>query len=445
MKKIAMISDHASPLALLGGVDSGGQNVYVAQVARHLAQKGFRVDIFTRRESALQEEIYDYDTNIRVIHVPAGPAQYVPKENIFPYMRDFARYMARFFLREGAYDVMHANFWMSGMVASDLKKIFGIPYVVTFHALGHVRRLHQGENDGFPDCRMACEEQVAMDADRVIAECPQDKTDLIEFYHTDPEKIEVIPCGFDSEEFWPVHKKYARSLLGFDPEEKIILQLGRMVPRKGIDTVISAFAIMSRAQGLDAKLVIVGGDPEDPFGSSEMIRLQNLAKAEGMEKNVIFKGPVQRSQLKHYYSAADMFVTTPWYEPFGITPLEAMACGTSVIGSRVGGIKYTVVDEETGFLVSPKDTAELAGKMALLYRHPLLRISFESNAVQRVQSMFKWETIVDSLAGTYEDVRVHSSPCLGYAKNVMNFVRSGGTRKENSDGTAGLAWRTRGN
>src|SRR5262245_36938192 len=232
MMRVALISEHASPLAWLGGADSGGQNVYVGQVARHLAARGHEVDVFTRRNSARLPDQCECGPGVRVIHVPAGPPSAIRKESLLPFMDEFSRFVCEFCDREGDYDIVHANFFMSALVASDLRRTHGIPYVVTFHALGRVRRLHQGPADEFPDERLEIEDAIVAEADRIIAECPQDMADLIERYGADPGRLTIIPCGFDPEEFWPLDRAEARRLLGWHLNAPILLQLGRMVPRK---------------------------------------------------------------------------------------------------------------------------------------------------------------------------------------------------------------------
>ena len=200
-RRIAILSDHASPLAPPGSVDSGGQNVYVAHLARELALSGCLVDIFTRRDSMIHKQLVQLSENMRVIHVPAGPAHYVPKEKMLPYMDAFARFVTRFARRQDAlYDIVHANFFMSGMVAQHLKLTLGIPFVITFHALGQVRRMAQGEADTFPAARLGIEHALMRDADRIIAECPQDRLDMEQLYGASPNRIDIAPCGFDPQE-----------------------------------------------------------------------------------------------------------------------------------------------------------------------------------------------------------------------------------------------------
>ena len=406
-RRIALISEHASPLSVLGGVDSGGQNVYVGQVAQHLAAIGYDVDIFTRRDGDLLPDIASWVNGVRIVHVPAGPPKFVRKEDLLPHMDEFTRYVMGFFKRQRTpYDLVHANFFMSALVAARVKERLGIPFVVTFHALGRVRRLHQLDADDFPDERFAIEERSIAEADAVIAECPQDEEDLIRHYDADPAKVVIVPGGVDPGDFWPMSKQFARVALGLEPDERIVLQLGRIVPRKGVDTVVRGFARLLRDHGVRARLIIVGGasDEPDPKQTPEIGRLMSIAKEEDVPDSVTFTGREPPERLKLFYSAADAFVTVPWYEPFGITPLEAMACGTPVVGSNVGGIKFTVRDGETGYLVSPRDPDAVAERLAHLYRHPRIRDVLGRKGVLRVHDMFTWQGVAASIAALYERI-----------------------------------------
>jgi len=404
-QRIALISDHASPLAAAGGIDSGGRNVYVAEVDQSLARLGHTVDVFTRRDAADLAPIVSWG-GVRVIHVPAGPPEFVRKEELLPAMQDFGRFVRRFCEKEGGYDIVHANFFMSGVVALELKRALGTPFVMTFHALGLVRRLHQGDEDQFPRERPAIERQLVAEAAGIVAECPQDLDDLVTLYGADPARIAVIPCGFEPKQFWPIARRFARKTLGFDPNEKLVLHLGRLVPRKGADNVIRGLGKLIREHGVSPRLVIVGGnsDVPDPKLTPEIGRLRELADAENVADRVVFTGRRAREILKLYYSAADAFVTTPWYEPFGITPLEAMACGTPVIGANVGGIKHSVVDDETGFLVPPKDPDAVAERLAHLYRSPRVAKRLARNAVRRANAMFTWKTVTRAISTLYRRI-----------------------------------------
>lgn len=417
-KLIAFISEHASPLAVLGGVDSGGQNVYVAETAKQLAKMGFEIDIFTRWENPEVPKIVRWLPGIRVIHVKAGNVTILPKEELLKHMSEFRDDMIDFILKENRpYSLIHAHFFMSALVAADIKKILDIPFIVTFHALGMIRRIFQGPNDAFPPERIDIEKRVAREADYIVAECPQDKADLVEHYNADRNKILIIPCGFSNQEFFPVNKIEARKLLNLHPSDKILLQLGRMVQRKGIDNVIKALACLKR-NGCSCKLVIVGGEcgNGDLDNDPECRRLKKIAREENVLDDIIFTGRKSRKELKYYYSAADVFITTPWYEPFGITPLEAMACGTPVIGSNVGGIKFSVADGETGFLVPPTDPVAVAEKVTLLLQNEELAERMKRNALVRVNKMFTWRNVCVQLSNLYNK--------LGMFKSEYHEVKS---------------------
>ena len=402
-----MISEHASPLAGLGGADSGGQNVYVAQVARHLAAAGHAVDVFTRRDHRDQPPILEWAPGVRIVHVPAGPPVRLRKEDLLPVMGEFTS----FFLhhcrkRRVPYQVIHAHFFMSALVAVDAKRVLGIPVVVMFHALGRVRRIYQGDADGFPEERLAIEERAVAEADRIIAECAQDEEDLIRLYGVEAARITLIPCGFDPEEMGPVSESRARAALGIGPDEKIVLQLGRMVPRKGIETVVRGVARLRHDYGVPARLLVVGGESRDPSPvlTPEIGRLQEIAAEEDVADAVTFVGSRGRRELRNFYCAADVFVTTPWYEPFGITPVEAMACGTPVIGSAVGGIQYTIRDGETGFLIPPQDPRALARRLRDLFQQPRLLRDMGRNAIRRANSLFTWKRVAAMIGELYHEV-----------------------------------------
>ncbi len=405
-KKIAFISEHASPLATLGGVDSGGQNVYVGELAKHLAQLGYDVDIFTRCDNEKLPAIVLWFRNVRIIHIKAGPQHFVEKERLLAFMSEFTENVEKFMTSENiSYDLIHANFFMSALVAADLKQKLGIPFVVTFHALGAIRKIHQKDNDQFPAERQTIEKRVVDEADNILAECPQDREDLINHYRADSAKISIIPCGFSEQEFHPMDRQLARMVLNIETKDFVILQLGRMVKRKGVDNVIRALSRI-RKTSLPVHLIIVGGEKDevDFENNPEFARLARIAEDEGVREHITFAGRKKRDILKYYYAAADIFVTTPWYEPFGITPLEAMACGTPVIGSNVGGIKYSVEDGKTGALVPPEDPDALAGKLFELLQDQHRLEKMRHNAIRRVQFHFTWAKVADRVRALYDRI-----------------------------------------
>ena len=301
--RVAMISEHASPLASLGSADAGGQNVYVDKLAGALAARGATVDVFTRRESPRQPAMVHLGHGVRLFHVNAGPAEFVPKEKMLPLMPAFEE-SVRLLIERGRYDVIHANFFMSALVAAGLKRTTGIPFVVTFHALGLVRQRHQGSDDGFPSQRPAIEREVIAAADAIFAECPQDFDDLVELYGAEPARIAIAGCGVDLSEFHPIPKGEARAVAGWHDSALTILQLGRTVPRKGIETVIRALAPLRAEHGIEARLAVVGGDSPTPdfVQTPELQRLADIAEICGVAEQVDFLGRRRRELLKYLYS-----------------------------------------------------------------------------------------------------------------------------------------------
>ncbi|MGJ9420016.1 glycosyltransferase [Massilia sp. CMS3.1] len=399
---LALISEHASPLAAPGSIE-GGQDVYVANLARELALAGARVDIFTRRDAPAQAQVVQLDDKVRLIHVPAGPAHHLPKEQLLPWMDAFARFVIRFARRlAGPYDIVHANCFMSGMVAQQLKLALGIPYVITFHALGDARRLGQRTADAFAPERTRIEAALMRQADRIMAGCAQDRLDMEQLYGAASSRITIAPRGFAPDEFWPVPRTAARAQLGLDPRRFTVLQLGRLMPRKGVDTVIQGLATLRERHGVDADLLVVGG--ADGSEDLELARLKALACQLGIDGHVRFVGQQPRAALRLWYGAADVLVATPWFEPFGITPVEAMACARPVIGSEVGGIKSTVVDGLTGFLIPSRDPRALAERLALLQADPALGMRMGVEGLVRAWRHYTWRALAQQACAVYADV-----------------------------------------
>ena len=399
--RLAMISEHASPLASLGGEDSGGQNVYVAELARRLGEMGHQVDVFTRRDNELLPAVVPFAEGVRVVSLTAGPARSMSKDELFPYMYEFRDAFYRFAREEtAAYDLVHANFWMSGWVACEAKRDLGLPFAQTFHALGEIKRREQGENDTSPLERRAVEGRILDEVDLVLATCPAEVEELTTLYDADPSRLTVVPCGVDHRTFLPVDRYAAREMLGLS-EKPTVVYVGRLVARKGVDTLVEAFALLPRR--LDARLVIVGGEPG---GSPEAARLAALAEERGISERVFIAGSRPQEDLRHYYGAADVAVSVPHYEPFGMTPLEAMACAKPVVGSRVGGIKTSVAAGETGYLVPPRDPKALAERVLRLLSDPTLKSRLGRAARRRIEEHYTWERVTNLAADAFSEVAV---------------------------------------
>ena len=403
--RLAVISEHASPLAALGGEDSGGQNVYVAELARRLGAMGHRVDVFTRRDDALLPTVVPFERGVRVVSLPAGPAKAVPKDDLFPLMGEFRDAFYQFAKAEPtAYDLVHANFWMSGWVACEAKRDLGLPFAQTFHALGEIKKREQGAADNSPPERRAAEFRILEEADRILATCPAEVEELTSLYDADPTGLTLVPCGVDARKFRPVDRSKARERLGL-PDKPTVVYVGRLVPRKGVDTLVEAFALLPDC--LDARLVIVGGEPGVEI-SPETDRLSALAEKLKIRERVVFTGSRPQEELRRYYGAADVAVTVPHYEPFGMTPLEAMACATPVVGSGVGGIKTSVADGKTGYLVPPKDPEALAGRLLRLLSDENLRDRMGRAARRRIKEHYTWERVARLAAAAFSEVAAGS-------------------------------------
>lgn len=410
--RVAFLSEHASPLALRGGVDAGGQNVYVDEVCRNLARLGIAVDVFTRRDDPTLPEVVAWAPGVRVVHLAAGPARFLPKDDLWPLMPRFRDSFLRFVARERLrYDVIHGNFWMSGWVAAELRARLGVPVVQIFHAMGKTKRRHQGAADTSPDGRIAVEVQVIRGVDRLIAQCPAEQHELVGDYGADPAQVVVIPSAVNTETFRPLPCDEARRAICLEADDPLVVYVGRMLPRKDVRNVVRGLAAYIRDYEVAddigrVRLLLVGGESEtpDPQVTPEIGELQRLAGELGVLDRLIFTGKRQADKLRFYYGAGDVAVTTPWYEPFGLTPLEGQACGRPVIGSAVGGITYTIQHGRTGLLVPPRDPEALAAALRALLRDPARRERMGRAARARVEREFTWATVARRTAALYREL-----------------------------------------
>jgi len=264
-RRIAFLSEHASPAALRGGVDAGGQNVYVDEVSRNLARLGYAVDVFTRRDSPDLPDVLEWAPGVRIVHLEAGPAAYVFKDELWPHMPAFRDAFPRFARHDGArYDLLHGNFWMSGWVAVELGARLGIPVAQIFHATGLTKRRHQGAADTSPGGRIGVERAIVRRAGRLIAKCPSERSELIADYGADPAKVAVIPSAVNTSVFRPVPRDEARRRIGMEADGPVVVYVGRMLPRKDVRNVVRALALLVRERGVPATLLLVGGESAEP-------------------------------------------------------------------------------------------------------------------------------------------------------------------------------------
>jgi glycosyltransferase involved in cell wall biosynthesis len=383
--KIALVSEHASPLAILGGVDSGGQNVYVAALARELTRRGNEVVVFTRRCSRVSPPTVSID-GYTVEHITAGPPTEVPKDELLPHMGEFADRLHEA-LRDGAFDLVHAHFWMSGLAACAAAKPLGIPVVQTFHALGSVKRRHQGHRDTSPASRIALERRLCREVDHVIATCTDEVAELYNL-GLPAGRVSVIPCGVDTDLFRPS---------GADFKTPRFATVGRLVERKGVADAIAALAEVP-----EANLVVAGGSSaRSILEDNEARRLGRLAERLGVRRRVRFVGSLPRGEVARLMSRSLAVISVPWYEPFGIVPVEAMACGRAVIGTGVGGLLDTVDEGVTGTLVEPRRPDQIAEAMRELMADPTKASSWGRSGRRKAVREYRWDRVAEAVEGVY--------------------------------------------
>ncbi len=388
--RVAMVSEHASPLAALGGVDAGGQNVHVAALASAMARRGVEVVVATRRDARDLPRRVPLAPGVWVEHVDAGPPVPVPKDDLLPYMDRFTAQL-RAGWRHRPPDVVHAHFWMSGRAALAAARPLGIPVVQTFHALGVVKRRHQGSKDTSPPERIDEERRIIGQVDRIVATCSDEVFELARL-GADPRRVSVVPCGVDLDLFRPDGPAEPRP-----PGRQRLVIVSRLVERKGIGNAISALAELPGVE------LVVAGGPEggrldaDP----EARRLRALARRLGVADRVAFRGRIERTGIPALLRSADAVVCVPWYEPFGIVPLEAMACGVPVVATAVGGLVDTVVDGLTGLHVPPRRPDLLAAALAWLLRNPARRAAFGRAGARRARRRYGWNRIAASTLDAY--------------------------------------------
>ncbi|WP_308169796.1 glycosyltransferase [Acrocarpospora catenulata] len=387
--RIAMISEHASPLAGLGTSDAGGQNVHVAALASAVAALDHQVTVYTRRDDPRLPEQVPLAPGVTVVHVPAGPPEPIPKDEIPPWVPHFAKWLQEQWLFERP-DVVHSHFWMSGLIALAAARPCAVPVVHTYHALGTVKRRHLGTADTSPPGRIEAEARIGRTADLILSTCPDEVDELVRM-GIPRQRARVVPCGVDLDLFHP------NVVPGDQPDRPRLLSIGRLVPRKGIETIIQALRYLP-----EVELVVSGGPPLarlhcDP----DATRLRGEADWAGVADRVVFTGQVPRAEVPALMRSAAAVVTVPWYEPFGIVALEAMACGVPVIASDVGGQKDTVVNEVTGLLIGPRRPRALAQAVRRLLDDQDRSTAYGIAGADRARSRYGWDRIARETVTAY--------------------------------------------
>jgi len=406
-----MISYHTCPLATLGGKDTGGMNVYVQELTRHLGKSGIHVDVFTRsQDEHVPHVLHNLGYGNRVVHIPAGPEHPLPKSELANYIPQFVEGILRFAAEKGIhYDLVHSHYWMSGLAAAELRKAWNTPIVHMFHTLGEMKnRIARSPAETEGEYRIIGEKRVLRAADRIIVATAAEKSQLEFLYHANSRKMVTIPPGVDTSRFYPIDGDEAKAVIGVPSPNRMLLYVGRIEPLKGVDTLIQAIGKLKHS-GMMGKcpreLVIIGGDPDaDPESmTEEMRRLQTLCTDLGIEDLVLFLGKRSQETLPYYYSAAEVVIVPSHYESFGMVALEAMACGTPVVASQVGGLAFLVQDGITGYVIPDGDPDALAERLTHLVCNTGLRTQFSAQAAAYARN-YSWDLITPKIVDVYQSL-----------------------------------------
>jgi D-inositol-3-phosphate glycosyltransferase len=425
-QSIALISEHGDPAADISREEAWGQNIYVRKVGEALARLGWQVDMFTRKTRAEDDAIVHHGSHCRTIRLSAGPEHFIPRDQLFQYMPDFVESLLKFQAKDGGnYPLIHTNYWMSGWVGLQLKQVSNIQLVHTYHSLGAVKYQNRIQPP-IAHTRLATERQLLEQANCVVATSPQEQ-DCLRSLVSQNGNIEVIPCGTDVEMFRLMPQGEARAALGFGEDEKVVLYVGRFDPRKGLETLIRAFAVLyEKAEPLlksQLRLTFVGGCQPGEADDEERSRIEAIVTELGIGEATTFVGQVGHDRLPLYYTAADVCVIPSHYEPFGLVAIEAMACGTPVIASNVGGLKFTVVPGETGLLVTPQDVQGFSAAMEQVLTDAQWSVQVREQATTWVQEHFSWTGVAAQLSDLYRRLLVGSlieqMPAYGLAEEPI--------------------------
>jgi D-inositol-3-phosphate glycosyltransferase len=409
--RIAVLSMHTCPLAALGAKETGGMNVYVRETARELGRMGVHVDVFTRSQNALVPRLVALGDNARVVHLPAGPPAPLAREAVYQHIPEFVAGVEGHRDEEGlAYDLVHAHYWLSGVAALMLREAWGVPIVQMFHTLARLKNaVARTTEEVEPELRVHEEARLVAEVDRIVTGTVMERANLVWHYGAAAERIDIIPCGVDTELFQPRSQGVAKDLLELPPDP-MLLYVGRLQPIKGLETLLEA---MTRLPG-PARLLVVGGDQDEPEnGHGEWLRARVLAL--GLGDRVRFLGPQRQDRLPLFYAAAEATVMPSHYESFGMVALEAMACGTPVVASRVGGLRTTVRDGATGYLVPEGDAAALAERLRILLEDRATRERLGREAV-RWAAEHRWPCVAEKICHLYAQLRPAASAHLSHAR-----------------------------
>jgi D-inositol-3-phosphate glycosyltransferase len=411
IQNIAMLSVHSSPLARLGGKEAGGMNVYVRALARELGRRGLRIDIFTRQQDRDLPTQMRLDHNVRLIHLPAGPVAPYDKNLIVGHLDEFVNRVLTFAAQQTMrYDLLHSHYWVSGAAALRLRQAWDIPIVQMFHTLGAMKNdVARSPEERETSQREALERDLLHSVDMTVAATAYDQAQMVRHYAAHPSRIRVLPCGVDTTQFQPGAQLTARLRLGLPLDERLLLAVGRMEPLKGFDALIEALRLLNLKPLSNVgspNLLLIGGDDESssPNWNNEQRRLHILRERLGITEAVTFLGAQPHHLLTDFYAAADACVMPSHYESFGMVALEAMACGSVVLASRVGGLQSIIEDGRSGLLIPPRDPIALAERLEQILSDEDLAQRLRHGARQRAEA-YSWQSIASAIHQLYTEVR----------------------------------------
>ena len=385
-------------------------NVYVRELTRALGRRGIGVDVFTRsQDEHVPHVVHDLGYGNRVVHVVAGPEVPQPRDHLHEFLPEFVVGVQRFAEENGArYDLIHSHYWLSALAARPLRDTWGVPLVHMFHTLG-IMKARISEDSDNPG-RVEAERQIVEWADRVVVATPAERAQLQWLYNADLRRVVVIPPGVDTDRFHPMPMEEAKRRIDVEVNGQMVLFVGRIERLKGIETLLRAAALLRTQRKIAEEcgcVVVIGGDADAP--EEEMGRLQDLRRQLGVLDVVTFVGKRSQDALPDYYASAHVVVLPSHYESFGMAALEAMACGTPVVASGVGGLLYLVRDGVTGFHVPDRDPEALAAKLALILEDEELRKELGRHAVSAARS-YDWRLIANQVMTIYESVLAGREP-----------------------------------
>ncbi len=397
-----MLSLHTSPLAQLGkSLEAGGMNVYVRELSRELGKRGLIVDIFTRWTDPTTPRILPLGDNVRVVHIKAGPIARLPKNDLFQHVPEFVRRVQQFAdCEEHGYNLIHSHYWLSGVAGMQLAEDWDVPHITMFHTLARLKQQARPEECESP-LRVEYEGRIINSVDRIAVATPDERDQIARIYGISRQRMTIVPCGVDLRHFQPQDHQQARASLGLDGKPTLLF-VGRPDPLKGGDLLIQAACLLRQP----ATVLMVGGNLE---GDLELDRLRQAARAQGVEDDIRFVGAVPQEDLPRFYNAADLMIVPSYYESFGLVAVEALACGTPVIATKVGGLQYIVQDGENGFLVPWRCAGLFAEKIDAALGDPALLNGMRAQARPSVMR-YSWRIVAAQIREVYDTLTTERRP-----------------------------------